>query len=211
MYSKKPTYKRRAYKAKPRYAKPSIPMVKVEKKVNDIATAAYACDTTGSVTALNLIDEGTGDSARIGRKIQLTSVQIRGFIQPADADTGDSMVRVMLVWDKQVNGVIATIANILSAATANSFMNLDNRERFKVVCDEKFTLQQFNVASSLSGSALPLVDVYKKFSGVTIYDGTGGGIADINTGAMYLVTIGTAVAAIGATAQLACRVRYTDA
>jgi len=184
----------------------------VEKKYVDIASAQYAADTTGTVTALNLCNEGTGVSQRVGRKICMKSVQVRGWITQETAQQ-PCMVRIMLVWDKQVNGVIATIAEILSAATSNSFMNLDNRERFVVIKDKHYTLGTRN---STSGTAVAdksvsePINIYKKLpeGSFTIFDGTGAGIADINTGALYLVTIGSAADA--GLAVLATRVRYTD-
>lgn len=187
----------------------------VEKKYIDTAAADYACNTTGSVTCLNLCNEGTGVSQRVGRKICLKSVQVRGRVNPVDNTTVDQCVRVMLIWDKQVNGVIATIAEILSAATSESFMNLDNRERFVVIMDKQFVLGAQDSATGYTGSpTIHPINKYKKLpeGSFTIYDGTGAGIADINTGALYLVTIGdqTAASAVGGTARLACRVRYTD-
>lgn len=185
----------------------------VEKKFIDTAQASYDCDTTGSVTCLNLCDEGTGISQRIGRKICIKSVQVRGIVRPVDATSSDNTTRIMLIWDKQVNGVIATISEILSAATAHSFMNLDNRERFVVLMDKQFAVGRRSDASGNSGSPnVYAVNKYKKMpaGSITIYDGTGAGIADVNTGALYLVTIGSQAAAAGSVFSAACRVRYTD-
>ena len=104
MYAKK-NYKKKAYKAKAKsyaakyapsgYGITGAPVVKVgygyrgdytrssiEKKFKDISQTAYGCDTTGSVTVLNSIDEGTGVSQRVGRRVCMKSVQLRGFINP---------------------------------------------------------------------------------------------------------------------------------
>ena len=185
----------------------------VEKKYVDTASATYVCDTTGTVTCLNLCNEGTGVSQRVGRKICMKSVQVRGIVDPVDGATNACNARIMLVWDKQVNGVIATIAEILSAATSNSFMNLDNRERFVVIMDKQVSVGAFNNTTGYAQSpTVHTINKYKKLpmGSFTIYDGTGAGIADINTGALYLVTIGNQVAGEGARFVGACRVRYTD-
>lgn len=184
-----------------------------EKKYIDIQSAAYECDTTGSVVALNLCDEGTSVSERIGRKICIKSVQIRGFLLPQDGQVSSASCRVMLVWDKQVNGVIATIAEILSASTSHSFMNLDNRERFVVLMDKMFSFGISDTTMPLgNGPSTAVVNKYKKMpeGSFTIFDGTGGGIADVNTGALYLVTIGNNQAGLGRNLVAATRVRYTD-
>ena len=41
--------------------------------------------------------------------------------------------RLMIIEDLQTNGVIATPADILQAVTVSSFMNLNNRDRFRVL------------------------------------------------------------------------------
>ena len=43
------------------------------------------------------------------------------------------MARLMIIEDLQTNGVIATPADILQAVTVSSFMNLNNRDRFRVL------------------------------------------------------------------------------
>jgi len=187
----------------------------VEKKYIDVAEATYACSTTGSVTCLNLCNEGTGVSQRIGRKICIKSVQVRGITYPADGTVLATNVRIMLIWDKQVNGVIATIAELLSAATSNSYMNLDNRERFVVIMDKQFACGGFATTATQAFAQSPTVHTVNKYKKLpagsfTIYDGTGAGIADINTGALYLVTIGDVITGDAHIFRAACRVRYTD-
>lgn len=196
----------------------------VEKKYKDIAATTYGCDSTGSVTVLNSVDEGTGVSQRVGRKICMKSVQLRGVVVPQDvpgaaANVSAQLCRVMLVWDKQPNGVIATIANILSASTSCSYINLDYRERFVVLMDKHYGLGPLYVDTTATQTwsavdkCTAVVNKYKRLPQGTdvIFDGTGGGIADINSGALLLVTIGTAAAGQGFNATLVTRIRYTDA
>lgn len=187
----------------------------IEKKYKDIAVASYVMDTTGTVTVLNSIDEGTGVSQRVGRKVCMKSVQLRGKVVPVDGVTSAVMGRIMLVWDKQPNGVLATIANILSAATSESYINLDNRERFVVLMDKHYGIGYYNTTATtaVADNTIKVVNKYKRLPQGTdvIFDGTGGGIADINTGALLLVTIGDQVAGDGAVAALVTRIRYTDA
>jgi len=81
--------------------------------------------------------------------------------------------------------------------------------------DKHFVLGAQDSATGYTGSpTIHAINKYKKLpvGSFTIFDGTGGGIADINTGALYLVTIGdqSAASVAGGTARLACRVRYTD-
>lgn len=187
----------------------------VEKKYVDIAQATYACGTTGTVTTLNLTNEGTGVSQRIGRKICVKSVQVRGLLYPTDGTVSANNVRICLIWDKQVNGVAATIPELFSAATSNSYMNLDNRERFVVLMDKQFACGGFATAATQAFAQSPTVHTINKYKKLpagsfTIYDGTGAGVADVNTGALYMVTIGDVVDSDAHIFRAAMRVRYTD-
>lgn len=195
-----------------------------EKKVIDLGVAGFAADTTGTVTLLNSCDEGSGPSARVGRVISMRSVQMRGSVRPVDtmvtgANCIDvSYVRVLIVYDRQPNGAAPTVANILSASNPASFQNLDFRDRFKVISDEHFIVgprvmdttatQAIAVEGGVSGR---VINLYKDLQGLkTVFDGTGGGIADINTGALFQVTIGSQAAGVGANVVVATRVRFTD-
>lgn len=195
-----------------------------EKKFVDVGVATYALDTTGTVTLLNGCADGSTVNTRIGRKTCIKSVQVRGVLLPQDAWASGAqcdpcLARVMLVWDKQANGAAFTIANLLSAATAASFNNLDNRERFVVLMDKHFAFGMWAL-STAAGAAFAAVDKtvaivnkYKRMpkDAFTIFSGTGATIASINTGALFLVTIGTNAAGNGWNANLVTRVRYTDA
>jgi len=188
-----------------------------ELKVIDTAAATYACDTTGSVTLINGVATGSDYSNRIGRKITIKSAQLMGLVQPeASAASGPTKYRVMLVWDSQPNGVIATIADIFTAATSAGFLNLANRERFRVLKDVQgvigYSLIDTTATQAVAVSPNPgcrNVSVFKRLNLDTIYDGTGAVIGDVQTGALLLVTIGNLAA--GANFIGAARVRFTDA
>ena len=111
----------------------------------------------------------------------MMSVQVRGFIKPEDAvapgaNVVDNMARIMIVYDRQPNGAIATIANILSAATSVSFMNLDNRDRFKVICDIHFKLGPRYLDTTAtqtyaySGANGDVVNIYRKLGGIKTHN-----------------------------------------
>lgn len=184
-----------------------------ERKVIDLAEATYACDTTGSVTLLDGVATGTDYTDRIGRKIMLKSVQVRGVIGPQDQTVVDHLARVMVVYDKQPTGAAPALATILNAATATSFMNLSSRDRFVVIFDQIVPVAVVsNVATqSLAGSPTThLVNQYKSLNHEVIFGTTGGTIAGIQSGALWLVTCGSQAATGGSNAVLSCRVRFLD-
>lgn len=195
-----------------------------ERKYVDIALAGYVADSVGTVTALNLIDEGTGPSARTGRKISLTSVQVRGRCNPIDAvaagaNTLDCLARIMIVYDRQPSSAAAVpaITDILNASTSASFINLNNRDRFKVIADimikvgPRFLDTTVTATYAYSGNNGDVVNIYRKLGGLkSQYDGTGNGIADLTTGSLLMVTIGDQGAGTGGNFAVSTRVRYLD-
>lgn len=183
-----------------------------ELKYVDLASAAYACDTTGSVTALNLTAVGDDNTTRDGRQITVTSCHIRGAIQRQDDSTTENLARWMLVWDKQPNsGTIATITQILSASTSMSSTNLDNRERFVILRDKQYAIGSCQVTTTVQGSPTTCdVNEYVKINCRTTYSGTTAAIGSVATGALLLVTIGQKAAADAHNLQCTTRVRFTD-
>lgn len=185
-----------------------------EKKVVDTATAVYACSTTGTVTALNLAAQGTDYTQRVGRKTTNVAVQLEGYIQPEDTTTNNCKSRVLLIYDGQPNGALATIADIFTAATANAFMNLNNRDRFRVLADVNCALGGISSTATQSYAQSPSVhnvSIYRKINLDTIWNNTTGVIASVGTGALLLVTIGDQAAGVATNFVGAARVRFVDA
>lgn len=186
----------------------------MERKVVDTATATYACDTTGTVTLLNGVAQGSDFSNRIGRKFTNVAIQLEGLIGPQDTTSGPSKCRVMLIYDAQPNGALPAITDVLTASTSSAFMNLNNRDRFKVICDHQCVIgyiQDTATQAVSTGEGVDNVSVYKKINLETINDGTTAAIGDIQTGSLFLLTVGNQPAASGANFNGAARVRFVDA
>jgi len=185
-----------------------------ELKYLDIASATYAADTTGTVTALNLLAVGDDNTSRDGRQVTIKSVQVRGYLEPQDATTVPTKCRILLVWDNAVNsGTIATVTDILTASTSVSFPKIDNSRRFTILVDHSFTAGGVsNVASQTyaQGQITEDIEIYKKLNLITQYSGTTAAIGSIQNGALLMVTIGSNAAASASEALLATRIRFTD-
>lgn len=193
-----------------------------ERKVIDTVSADYQVNTTGSITLLNGVTLGTDYDERIGRKIVVKSCYIRGWIAPqlaatigAAALTPSQQWRMILLVDNQPNGAPPAITDILVSADPSSQLNLNNRDRFKVLVDKVFVSGPL-----LYGAAQPfLVDnstksvtCYKRLDLETIYNaGNAGTIGDINSGALYMVWIGSNAAGNDdGQARLSARLRFVD-
>lgn len=197
-----------------------------ERKVNDLAAATYNVSTTGSITLLANPTLGSDFNNRIGRKIVLKSVYIRGFVRtepslsnPA-AFSQSQLVRMVILADLQPNGAAPALTDIFVEAHSASQLNLNNRDRFKVYCDKQWVLDPYlsvttaTQAQAFASNQVKPVKKYKKLNLETIYGATSGGtIADINSGALYMVWLGNVASGTNtdANAVVSTRVRYVDA
>lgn len=186
-----------------------------ELKYTDIASASYAADTTGTVTALNLTAVGDDNNTRDGRQIHNRSVHVQGILSPEDRTTNTNLARMLLVWDSQPSsGALASITDILTASSSIAPTNLNNRERFRILRDCRYSqgINDNTATQAFSnGNNTYMVNEYVKLGDLkTTYSGTTAVIGSVATGALLMVTIGNQAAGSAGTFILTTRVRFTD-
>jgi len=186
----------------------------VERKVIDVGPSTRVCTTTGTVSLMNPIAAGTDFTERIGRKITAVAVQLSGTIKPTAAVAAQCRVKILVLYDAQPNGALPAVTDILTAATPNSFMNLNNRDRFKILIEDGCDMAYYdanNGGNNVLGSPTTYtINKYKKINLPSVFDGTGGAITDFTTGSIILLTIGDYTGAQSYTATIASRIRFTD-
>jgi len=105
------------------------------------------------------VAQGTGEQDRQGRKIILKSLYVRAHIKLVDnlaaAYKFPQQLRVMLVEEKQANGALFSISELLEtppvgAPLIHAANNLSNKNRFKVHMDKVYAL---NYGSSWTNAA----------------------------------------------------------
>lgn len=183
-----------------------------EWKYVDVAVTPLVY-STASITLLNGLVPGTGASQRVGMKVALRTIELRGFVESYTGTGLEQEDRIMLLLDKQPNGVGPTaITDFLTAATVVSPRNLANRKRFKLLWDQTFALGA--VATTTGTVTTRCFKKYLRFGVPLIVDfntGTAGTIADIVSNSLHFITFGTeGVGTQGATSSFFIRVRYTD-
>lgn len=199
---------------------------RIERKVNDLTTNTYQVNTTGSIVLIANPILGSDFNNRIGRKITLKSVYIRGYIAQEGADGAGFAIaaptqlgRMILVADLQPNGAVPAITDILVEATSCSQLNLNNRDRFKIYCDKTYVVDPYMTSAiatqsyAQASNTIKMVKKYKKLNLEMIYNATNAGtVADINSGALYMVWIGSVAAGANTDmrARVSTRVRYID-
>lgn len=178
----------------------------------DLASTTYNMDTTGSITLLATIPQGASVNSRIGKKITLTSIQMRGNAY-SGTTTLTAEGAVLIVYDRRPTGTLPAITDILVSASSRAFNNDDNAGRFKILrrYDNNF-IGNTNTAGQSTSKTMYDMDDYIKLNKPAVFKSVGTGvIGDIEQGALYLVTVGTNVA--GTTAPILSagfRVRFKD-
>lgn len=168
-----------------------------EKKFKDESMANDAITPTMVITNLSVIAQGTNESERIGRRITIRNIHLKGAVHLASTaqitQTAD-VVRLMIVQDTQTNGVQMTALNLLETDTIFSFRNLANSSRFKILW-----AKDLNVASKC-GASLIAGDVQNygeerryvkaniKTNIVIEYDLNTGAIGTVKSNNLYFVT-----------------------
>jgi len=186
----------------------------VEVHYVDLALAAYGMDTTGSVTALNLIAEGNDNTTRLGRKATMRSVSVRGYVVQAGVANVAQQGRLLVVWDNAAAGALPVITDVLTAITSSSFVNVNNVARFTVLYDNTYEVGSLNTGAtvSIADQTVKKVDVELRVDSSTQFSGTTAAIGSIQNGTLLLLTMGSSAAAgnAGLTAALSTRVTFVD-
>jgi len=186
-----------------------------EKKTVDVDPVSVNVTSTATFNLLNGIATGTDFTDRIGRKVNLKSLFIRYNVGPEDQTVTDNLVRILVVYDNQTNGAAPIIGDVLKSANSLSQLNLNNRDRFKVLWDKEIQLTFASNTATVAVSFGQNGYCGKKFKSLRnlemIFGGTAATVASIQTGSIYLITIGSATAGAASTFSFSSRIRFVDA
>jgi len=186
---------------------------------------------TATVQAINLCQQGTGISQRLGNKIAMKSLRLRlKLLNTANVnDVNDiSNARVMILYDRNPNGAYQASSTILgeslqsnSIGTGTHMSNLNPNyfDRYTVLMDKLLTLPPRNhtaiTGTFVTGATTPndfILDEFVKLRNLeSQFSGTANPmtIAQISSGALVILSFG------GTATQAWCltgtaRLRYYD-
>jgi len=181
-----------------------------EVKYVDNNWAATAVDDIWNVTAINLLQQGTSFTTRVGNSVKFVRITWRFTIEDNTSD--DNVHRFVIFLDKQPNGALATDANLFQypvsvspIACVNSPLNLGNSQRFQICRDKILTTQKSNNSVAVfKGSC--------RIACRTQYMANNGTIADISTNALLLGFVSIYGVGQSAGNQISgyARCRFTD-
>lgn len=119
-----------------------------ELKFHDVDIDDASITQAGTIQnggSINLIGQSTTESTRIGRKCTIKQIQWKWNIQRiallnASGAAGGEVVRLIMYLDKQANGQTAAVTDILESDNYESFRNLANTSRFRILMDRMITM-----------------------------------------------------------------------
>ena len=203
----------------------------VDVDLGSTSTSTTLATSGGSTKLLlNGLKLGTAAYNRLGNKVVMKSIywSVAFGMHGNDLDPGTDIdnnnvpVRFMIVYDKQANGATFALSDLLSNVAGvdnniarnidvNSPNNLNNKDRFLVLCDKRFVLQTGGPSSRMikKFKRCNLNVAYK--SGATVGD-----ITDIVTGSLYVIAyrdndiagVTDALPVVSMTGDI--RIRYSD-
>lgn len=181
----------------------------------------------------NLVAQGLDYNQRIGRKMVMKHITLTGILTAnigqvgAAATNPAELCRIIVFIDKQPNGAAAIETDLLAPlptyATSYSQHNLNNRDRFIVLRDIYRTVHAWSdpYTAGAAGRALYAAGGETSFTireeinlgFPTIWSGTTGVVANVESGALLVMVIGS-IAGVAGTSSNAfygnCRLRYQD-
>lgn len=185
-----------------------------EKKYRDIGNdVAIETGATGTenVYTLNGVAQGTSASQRVGEVARFTKLQIRGkfyMIPTVTLSSLGGLVKFDIVLDRSPNGVLPTTQDIYNQADPSGYINLANRDRFKILMSCEHAIQPYDADRSM-GPVIVYFNKMRKISIPTVYSGSGSTISDIRTCGIFLV-FRTDVASNALRVLFDARLRYID-
>lgn len=171
----------------------------VEFKQHNLAITPTVSNSLTTHQLTN-IAQGDTDTTRDGNSIKLASIYIQGFAT-INALATNTIIRLLLVLDKQTNQAIYTAGDLLLSDSVTSPNNIDNGRRFKILWEHRMILSQDRPMAQFK--------LYKKLNMHIRYDSTGTNIQQLTQNSLSLARIsneGTNVPSMDYTV----RIRYVD-
>lgn len=154
-------------------------------KYSDV-TDTINVDTTGAIILLNGLTRGNDSDNRIANRIRMLGAEFKGYVDTA-ANAAPQTGRILIVYDLQSNGTTPTMTDFLQLSASISPMNRDNLNRFIVLHDLMYTVQEHGVEYRQPHFSF-VVEIQRN----CLYGlGNAGTVADIVSGALYIVSIGS--------------------
>lgn len=116
-------------------------LVNTEFKSINYPSGSDTPATTGTVDCLTLVAQGDTAITRNGNSIKAKSLSFKARLS-IHGTASSTVVRIMLILDKEFDQALPTLANILDSTDVKAHMNLDYAKRFKVLRNKIFIIER---------------------------------------------------------------------
>lgn len=189
-------------------------VINSEKKYKDFALTANIDATTPQIFCVTPVSQGQDNDQRIGRSILAKSIYIKGYLSFEDDTLTAQGIRLMLVQDKQQNGVAPVLSaatdpdnGILEETATWSHLNMENSNRYRVLFDKTY---QFSKDADRSVQRREFKK-YIKLKHHIHYSGTAAAAGDLDIGNIFCVCFADANhATTSSSLRGTTRLRYYD-
>lgn len=168
-----------------------------------------------------LITQGTSANQRIGNRVLIKEIMVRGILSLASQTAVNSMrdeVDIAIIEDTQCNGSLPNNTDVFYRDIRDSFLNLNNNARFKILFRKTYVFQIDAVANTAATYASSpqriVVDIAVRCNIPITFSNVTGTLSERRTNNIYLAQCsqeGVAQWLVGAgyeTPRLRCR--YVD-
>ena len=159
----------------------------LELKTHD-SSQSSTVGLTMVLTHLSAMVQGVTSLTRLGLQICPVNIKVFGTLAQNGDATAPTVVRLMMVRDKEAHGGIDfTLPELLEGEdpTVRSLKEHDRTQRFTILWDKLIVL---NERVSATSWAMP-IKYFRKLGGVIHYVGTGATFASLGANNIYLVAI----------------------
>jgi len=166
---------------------------------NDEPSNTLSTSATPTFFLLNGVQQGTAGNQRSGREVKPEGLRL-ALSSALNSLVSSSLQRFLVVRDNECRGAQFAIADLLQYNTQgidqlNSPVNFDNRKRFTILLDKVYTMNSCSALGTSWGVPFVHSEFDLRLGGITHYYNTSSGtITDIDSGAIFLVCIGTSAA-----------------
>lgn len=192
----------------------ATPVVMTTDNAVGPAATPFAPVAASTGACLNQVPLGNSSITRVGRKLTLTGVALRGNLTAGTTGTV-AKVALILVWDRHVNQSAALPAwtTLLASQSPSALTNKDFASRFKILRRWEYGVMGNQTAGQVTDCSLIPVDEFvplkNKLTIFTTADSTGL-YPDMMEGGLLLYAVSNATGTAAPTLSIMSRVYFQD-
>lgn len=155
---------------------------------------AFTFGADSSAWCINQVPLGNSSITRVGRRLAITAVALRGSIF-AGTDGTTASIALVLVWDRNPNlgAAIPPFLSVFTAQNPSSLTNKDNAPRFKILRRWQYAINgDENAANQTDNTRIVFDEFVKLKNKVTLFktSDSDGSLPDMVEGSLLLYALG---------------------